>query len=64
MKRRLALCAFGLTLAGCNSNTMGFNALSDPGFPWGVFVAGAVVGAVLTAVLAYLIAAFGRGMSR
>lgn len=51
MKRLLAISASGLTLAGCNSNAMGFNALSDPGYPWGVFAAGAAVGGAALGIL-------------
>lgn len=52
MKRLLAIGALGLTLAGCqNSYQMGFNALSKPGFPWGVFAAGAAVGAAALGIL-------------
>lgn len=51
--KRLALCALGLPLAGCNTNAMGFNLLSDPGFPWSVLIWGIVIGVVLFAACLY-----------
>lgn len=55
MKRLLAIGASGLTLGGCqNSYQMGFNALSDPGWPWGIFVAGVVTGIVLFALALFV----------
>lgn len=60
MKRLLATCALGLTLAGCNSYTAGFNALGvAPDAPWGYFAAGLVTGVVLFAM-----AVFARGALR
>lgn len=63
---RAALLVGAVGLAGCNSNAVGFN-LMDRAVTWGDVVTIGAIGvaaAIVGGVAIYLIAAFGKGMSR